>query len=250
MYKNVIFDLGGVVVDFNPRDFLMDYFMNKTAEDAVYDLTFGSKEWEDLDAGLITRAAANRIMLENAAQEGRTFEVQTVIDEWEKILRTKKSTVKIMMQLKLAGYRLYYCSNIASDTMEEIRHREFFPLFDGGIASCDVRINKPNPKIFTLLMQKYHLVYEESIFVDDNRTNAQAAYNLGITGILYKNRKSFARALERCGVQLPDLRTAIQQRRRQEQRRREEQRAGQQPATAQTRQTPQDPLGGTPGSRR
>ena len=45
MYKNIIFDLGGVVIDFNPRDFLLDYFMNKTAEDAVYDLTFGSKEW-------------------------------------------------------------------------------------------------------------------------------------------------------------------------------------------------------------
>ena len=103
MYKNVIFDLGGVVLDFNPRDFLLDYFMNKTAEDEVYDLTFGSKEWEELDAGLITRAAANRAMLENAAQVGRTFEVQTVIDEWEKILHTKRSTVKTMMQLKLAG---------------------------------------------------------------------------------------------------------------------------------------------------
>ena len=127
MYKNIIFDLGGVVIDFNPRDFLLDYFMNKTAEDAVYDLTFGSKEWEDLDAGLITRAAANRIMLENAAQVGRTFEVQTVIDEWEKILHTKRSTVKTMMQLKLAGYHLYYLSNIAADTMEHIRERGIFP---------------------------------------------------------------------------------------------------------------------------
>ena len=228
MYKNVIFDLGGVVLDFNPRDLLLDYFMNKTAEDEVYDLTFGSKEWEELDAGLITRAAANRAMLENAAQVGRTFEVQTVIDEWEKILHTKRSTVKTMMQLKLAGYRLYYLSNIASDTMEHVRQREFFPLFDGGIASCDVHVNKPDPKIYTLLMQKYHLVYEESIFVDDNRTNAQAAYNLGITGILYKNRKSFNRALERCGIELPDLRTAIQQRKREQQRARQMQRQRQQ----------------------
>ena len=45
MYKNIIFDLGGVVVDFKPRDFLMDHFINKKAEDEVYDLTFGSKEW-------------------------------------------------------------------------------------------------------------------------------------------------------------------------------------------------------------
>ena len=60
-------------------------------------------------------------------------------------------------------------------------------------------------------MQKYHLAYEESIFVDDNKQNAQAAYNLGITGILYKNKKSFNRALGLCGVQLtPNRRPAPQ----------------------------------------
>ena len=52
MYKNIIFDLGGVVVDFKPRDFLMDHFLNKSAEDEVFDLTFGSKEWEELDRGV------------------------------------------------------------------------------------------------------------------------------------------------------------------------------------------------------
>lgn len=207
MYKNIIFDLGGVVVDFNPKDFLMDRFMNKRAEDIVYDLTFGSKEWQDLDRGTLTRAAANRIMLENAAHVGRTFEVQTVIDEWEGILRTKKTTVKTMCKLKLAGYRLYYLSNIAADVMHgNIEKRDFFPLFDGGIASCDVQLLKPEPQIYTLLMQTCNLAYDESIFVDDNRQNAQAAYNLGITGILYKNPKSFARALGTCGIELPPLR--------------------------------------------
>ena len=62
MYKNVIFDFGGVVVDFNPRNFLMDRFMNKHAEEVVYDLTFGSQEWQDLDRGTITRAVGNRII--------------------------------------------------------------------------------------------------------------------------------------------------------------------------------------------
>lgn len=64
MYKNIIFDLGGVVVDFKPRDFLMDHFLNKSAEDEVFDLTFGSKEWEELDRGVISRGTANRLMLE------------------------------------------------------------------------------------------------------------------------------------------------------------------------------------------
>ena len=200
MYKNIIFDLGGVVVDFKPRDFLMDHFLNKSAEDEVFDLTFGSKEWEELDRGVISRGTANRLMLENAAERGRTFEVQAVIDEWQSILHTNKRTVKTMCKLKLAGYRLYYLSNIPQDVIDEIRQRDFFPLFDGGIASCEVHLSKPDPKIFGLMMQKYGLAYDETIFVDDTKVNAQAAYNLGITGILYKGPKSFQLGL--CGVKM------------------------------------------------
>lgn len=203
MYRNVIFDLGGVVVEFNPRDFLMERFLNKQAEEIVYDLTFGSKLWGALDRGEIGRAEANRIMLEQAAACGRTFEVRTVLEEWEGLLHTKKRTIKTMCRLKLAGYRLYYLSNIAADTMENIRQRDFFPLFDGGIASCDVHLCKPEPEIYTLFMQRYGLAYDETIFVDDQKQNAQAAYNLGITGILYKNHRSFERALGSCGIVLP-----------------------------------------------
>ena len=59
MYKNIIFDLGGVVVDFKPRDFLMDHFLNKRAEDEVFDLTFGSRMGR-ADRGVISRGTANR----------------------------------------------------------------------------------------------------------------------------------------------------------------------------------------------
>ena len=154
------------------------------------------------DDGEATGGTANRLMLENAAERGRTFEVQAVIDEWQSILHTNKRTVKTMCKLKLAGYRLYYLSNIPQDVIDEIRQRDFFPLFDGGIASCEVHLSKPDPKIFGLMMQKYGLAYDETIFVDDTKVNAQAAYNLGITGILYKGPKSFQRALGLCGVKM------------------------------------------------
>ncbi|WP_296047091.1 HAD family phosphatase [uncultured Gemmiger sp.] len=202
MYKNIIFDFGGVVVQFNPKDFLMDHFMNKRAEEIVYELTFGSQEWQDLDRGIITREEGNTAMLENAARVNRVFEVQTVIDEWPAILRTKESTVHTMQKLKAAGYRLYYLTNIPADIMDELRQREWFSLFDGGVASCDVHLCKPEPAIYTTLMQTCNLAYDESIFIDDNKVNAQAAYNLGITGILYKNPKSFERALHACGIVL------------------------------------------------
>lgn len=202
MYKNIIFDFGGVVVQFNPKDFLMDHFVNKRAEEIVYELTFGSQEWQDLDRGIITREEGNAAMLENAARVNRVFEVQTVIDEWPTILRTKESTVHTMQKLKAAGYRLYYLTNIPADIMDELRQREWFSLFDGGVASCDVHLCKPEPAIYTTLMQTCNLAYDESIFIDDNKVNAQAAYNLGITGILYKNPKSFERALRACGIEL------------------------------------------------
>ena len=202
MYKNIIFDFGGVVVQFNPKDFLMDHFMNKRAEEIVYELTFGSQEWQDLDRGIITREEGNAAMLENAARVNRVFEVQTVIDEWPAILRTKESTVHTMQKLKAAGYRLYYLTNIPADIMDELRQREWFSLFDGGVASCDVHLCKPEPAIYTTLMQTCNLAYDESIFIDDNKVNAQAAYNLGITGILYKNPNSFERALHACGIVL------------------------------------------------
>ena len=202
MYKNIIFDFGGVVVQFNPKDFLMDHFMNKRAEEIVYELTFGSQEWQDLDRGIIPREEGNAAMLENAARVNRVFEVQTVIDEWPAILRTKESTVHTMQKLKAASYRLYYLTNIPADIMDELRQREWFSLFDGGVASCDVHLCKPEPAIYTTLMQTCNLAYDESIFIDDNKVNAQAAYNLGITGILYKNPKSFERALHACGIVL------------------------------------------------
>lgn len=202
MYKNIIFDFGGVVVQFNPKDFLMDHFVNKRAEEIVYELTFGSQEWQDLDRGIITREEGNAAMLENAARVNRVFEVQTVIDEWSTILRTKESTVHTMQKLKAAGYRLYYLTNIPADIMDELRQREWFSLFDGGVASCEVHLCKPEPAIYTTLMQTCNLAYDESIFIDDNKVNAQAAYNLGITGILYKNPRSFERALRACGIEL------------------------------------------------
>lgn len=202
MYRNIIFDIDGVVVEYNPRDFLMELFMNRRAEDETYDLTFGSRIWEDLELGGISRAEANQRMLRLAAQSGRAFEVRTVLEEWETMLRTKKHTIKTMCRLKMAGCRLYYLTNIASDTLDHIRQRDFFPLFDGGVASCEAGLRKPDLEIFTLLMKRYGLAYDETIFVDDEKQSAQAAYNLGITGILYKNRRSFNRALETCGIPL------------------------------------------------
>ena len=82
MYKNIIFDLGGVMVDFDPKTYLVDRFCNAEVEEQVSQLTFESEEWKLLDAGLITRSEANLRMLARAKEYGRAFEVQGVLDDW------------------------------------------------------------------------------------------------------------------------------------------------------------------------
>ena len=188
MYKNIIFDLGGVVVDFNPKEFLLERFYNETIETIVYDLTFGSEEWALLDAGKLTQEQAYGQMLEKARTAGRVFEVQSVLDDWPRMLKTRRRTVETMKRLKNMGFSLYYLSNISHETLELIRKRDFWQLFDGGIASCEVGINKPDAGIYQALLQTYH--------------NTTAAFDLGITGIHYKGSASFIRALNTCGIPL------------------------------------------------
>ncbi len=100
MYKNIIFDLGGVVVDFDPREFLVDHFMNERVEDQLYDITFGSEEWLQMDAGLLTREEGDRIMREKGAALRRSFEVGVILDDWYDMLRTKDDTVQLIKRLK------------------------------------------------------------------------------------------------------------------------------------------------------
>ena len=90
MYKNIVFDFGGVMVDFDPYEYLVDLFGNHEVEDEVFALTFGSEEWQLLDAGRITRGEANLRMLDRAKKAGRAFEVQGVLDDWMHILRPRR----------------------------------------------------------------------------------------------------------------------------------------------------------------
>ena len=104
MYKNIVFDFGGVMVDFDPHKYLIDLFGNRGLEEEVYDLTFGSREWQLLDAGRITRREANERMLKRARAVGRGFEVEGVLDDWMSMLHPRRRMQALVGQLKRRGY--------------------------------------------------------------------------------------------------------------------------------------------------
>ena len=203
MYKNIIFDLGGVMVDFDPKTYLVDRFCNAEIEEQVSQLTFESEEWKLLDAGLITRSEANLRMLARAKEYGRAFEVQGVLDDWLHILRPRRRMQELVQRLKNHGYSVYYLSNIPQDVLELFQTRGVLDNFDGGVASCEVHINKPDPRIYQALLDKYSLLASECVFIDDNLANVQAAFALGFAGIQMKeNVGTLVRSLATCNVTL------------------------------------------------
>ena len=145
MYKSIIFDLGGVMVDFDPKAYLVDRLCNAAIEEQVYDLTFGSEEWQQLDAGLVSRFNGNSSMLKKAKAAGREFEVQGVLDDWLHILRPRRRMQELVQRLKNHGYSVYYLSNIPQDVLELFQTRGVLDNFDGGVASCEVHTTSPTP---------------------------------------------------------------------------------------------------------
>ena len=201
MYKSIVFDLGGVMVDFAPRAYLVDRICNEEIEEQVYDLTFGSEEWKQLDAGLVSRFDGNQAMLRNAKAAGREFEVQGVLDDWLHILRPRRRMQELVRKLKSRGYCVYYLSNIPEDVLDFLTERDLKGLFDGGVASCEVHINKPDPRIYKALLDKYQLKAGESVFIDDRLENVQAAFRLGFAGIQMKDSVgTLVRSLATCSV--------------------------------------------------
>ena len=167
----------------------------------MYDLTFGSEEWKQLDAGLVSRFDGNQAMLRNAKAAGREFEVQGVLDDWMHILRPRRRMQELVRKLKSRGYCVYYLSNIPEDVLDFLTERDLKGLFDGGVASCEVHINKPDPRIYKALLDKYQLKAGESVFIDDRLENVQAAFRLGFAGIQMKDSVgTLVRSLATCSV--------------------------------------------------
>ena len=203
MYKSIVFDLGGVMIDFDPKSYLVDRLCNAEMEEKVYDLTFGSEEWKLLDAGQISRYEGNSRMLKRAQAAGCGFEVQGVLDDWVHILRPRHRMQELVRRMKSHGYCVYYLSNMPQDILDMLREHGVLDQFDGGVASCEVHINKPDARIYQALLDKYQLKAEECVFIDDRLENVQAAFALGFAGIQMKDSVgTLVRSLATCNVTL------------------------------------------------
>jgi 2-haloacid dehalogenase len=182
----IIFDFGGVLLDWDPHHLYRHYFKDKTEIDRfLSEIDFAQWNLEQ-DRG---RSFAEGVAELSAAFPQHSRLIRAFRDNWEEsIVGPIGGTVKILQRLKRAGYSLYGLSNWSSETFPIAYNKyDFFKLFDGIIISGEVKIVKPDPAIFELLLDKMGHPADECLLIDDSASNIAAAQKLGFATILFQS---------------------------------------------------------------
>jgi len=183
MIKNLIFDLGNVLISFKPSEFFSQKNYPENIKTKILSDIFGSKEWVMLDNGDInTRQAIDAISLRSSLNKD---EIAHIFNLRTEIMFPLDNNVRLLPELRKQGFRLYYLSNFPIDIFEEVKNGYyFFKYFDGGIISAEVNHSKPLSKIYEILLERYSLAPEECLYIDDLEANVLGAEAVGMNGFI------------------------------------------------------------------
>ena len=186
MVKSVIFDLGFVFIEWNP-DRIFNIF-NADTETRAYmkKHMFQHPDWLELDRGTMEE---KELLARLGVRTGRDAgELSKLFQAVRESLHVKPETVALLERLYARAVPLYCLSNISADIFEYLRERHsFWHVFKGIVISGAIKMIKPEPEIFHLLLGLFGLKASETAFVDDNAPNVEAAKALGIHTVWFKN---------------------------------------------------------------
>ena len=195
MIKNIIFDIGNVLLEFKPLDYLKTTFNDDNIEKLIFKEVFQCEEWLHLDRGTLTQDEAIKIIA--SRNPNHAVHIKKCMDNWIDILTPMEGTIKILNELKEKGYKLYLLSNFHSLAFETVYAKyDFFKHFHGGIISYKENLLKPEAEIYTKLLETYKLKAEECLFIDDTLANIEAAHRLGIKIFHFEGYEALEKDLE------------------------------------------------------
>ena len=147
MIKNIVFDLGNVLISFRPSEYFDKKKYPENIKAKILSDIFGSKEWHMLDNGMInTSQAINSIAATSSLNKE---EIAHIFNLRSELLFPLDQNVRLLPELKKQGYRLFFLSNFPLDLFEEVKTGYyFFKYFDGGVISSEVKVSKPDSRIF------------------------------------------------------------------------------------------------------
>jgi len=182
--RNIVFDLGQVLLKYDWEGYLLSLGYKDEMFEILANAIFRDPDWETGDAGVVTPEEWEHLFIDNAPLYEKdikrvfagikyTITKFPYVDAWIRLLKAK-------------GYQLYFLSNYSEKLYKDTVHQmDFLSEFQGGIFSYEVKCIKPDPRIYKLLLEKYNLKPEETIFYDDRKVNVDTALSLGIVAKLF-----------------------------------------------------------------
>ena len=196
----VTFDLGGVLIDWNPRHLYRQFFGADEAAMERFLADVCTPEWNaQLDAGRPFAEAVDEVLV---AHPDQAELITAYYHRWQEMLGPAfEETVAILREVRAAGYATYALSNWSAETFEVTRQRyPFLDDMDGILISGEVGVGKPDPAIFRAFLARFGLVAGETVFIDDSERNVAAAASLGIVAIQFKGAALLRADLRNMGL--------------------------------------------------
>jgi 2-haloacid dehalogenase len=198
--KTVIFDLGGVLIDWNPRYVYRTIFKTEEEIDWFFE-NVATHDWnENQDAGYPLDAATVDLIKKHPDLEN---EIRAYYGRWEEMLGGPiHETVEILKELKkIPGMKTYALTNWSAETFPIALERyDFLHWFDGRLVSGEERTRKPFPEFYQKLIDKFSIDPTKALFIDDNLRNIKGAEVLGIKGIHFHDPEQLKNELVNLGL--------------------------------------------------
>ncbi len=199
MITTIIFDIGNVLADFTWREHYEKFGYDDAMIERIADATVRSPIWNENDRGVWSDEQLLQAMIDNDPEIEK--DIRRVLDNVDTIVVHNDYAIPWIMALKEKGYRTLYLSNFSRKARVECAQAlDFLPYLDGGILSYQEKVIKPMPEIYELLIERYQLVPEECVFLDDTLVNLEAARKFGIHTIQFKNQAQAIEELRALGV--------------------------------------------------
>lgn len=184
MIKNVIFDIGNVLIRWEPLKMCEEICRDEDTAEKLCRSTYLSDKWPMLDAGTLDISSAIELSVKELGEEYRGY-IAAAYNDFVSLAPEHADGMNLARRLKEEGYNLYLASNFNERVYALAKRLSLFDLFSGYIFSFEEKIMKPNPEFFVRLCNRYGLKYEECAFIDDLPQNVDGARSLGIRGFVY-----------------------------------------------------------------
>ena len=197
--KDIVFDFGGVLIDWNPRYLYRKIFQTEKEVEWFLDNVCTSQWNTQQDAGRTFEEGIS--LLENKFPE-YAFAIRFYYTRWEEMLGGEiAGTVEILRELKARGYRIFGLTNWPAQTFAIAQRRfDFIKEFDGIVVSGQEKLVKPDPQIYARLLERYNLRAPNCLFIDDNQANISKAADLGFETVLFTSPDDLRRILTARGL--------------------------------------------------